>query len=88
MFDGEEGLNLRREQTEPTAKIKLRSVEHSLEPKPALSSGDQSNGEHVFEYFSQGNLNDLTFQYSNPNGSEDASPPVINLSTQNHSQVS
>ena len=52
-----------------------------LEQRPTLSNGDQ-----IFEYFSQGNLNDLTFQYSNPMGSEDASPPIGNLS-QNYSQA-
>lgn len=52
-----------------------------LEQRPALSNGDQ-----IFEHFSQGNLNDLTFQYSNPMGSEDASAPFGNLS-QNHSQA-
>jgi hypothetical protein len=34
----------------------------------------------MHEYYSQGNLNDLTFQYSNPMESEDASPPVGNQS--------
>ena len=52
-----------------------------LEQRPALSNGDQ-----IFEHYSQGNLNDLTFQYSNPNGSEDAFMPFGSLS-QSHSQV-
>ena len=40
----------------------------------------------MHEYYSQGNLNDLTFQYSNPMESEDASPPVGNQS-QSQSQA-
>lgn len=59
----------------------FRGPDLMLEQRPALSNGDQ-----IFEHSSQGNLNDLTFQYSNPMGSEDASPAFGNLS-QNYSQV-
>ena len=81
VLDPAEELAIRRKQTEPVASLQLRSADLLLEQRPTLSNGDQ-----IFEHFSQGNLNDLTFQYSNPMGSEDASAPFGNVS-QNYSQA-